>query len=237
MPTAIPLQDIEAALARQGVTARSVQRLRHLVRVEVGLLQHTGLSSTAFHCAALHVVPSACPQLRDSSQRSALLRAGLDFFGAVRFVAVADRTLEPLGPRVPVEASDATPATARPPSGTTTGAELVEPAEDPVEDNVLQCYRCQVQEQASVLWNRAQRTLLSLIALMSNVSCPSLQGFWHVSVNCRHLPRCVRCGEPHAVAVCPRPRSDPVCCHCAGMTLWLPLAAFRPRSPAPPSTD
>ncbi|XP_046617220.1 uncharacterized protein LOC124303708 isoform X2 [Neodiprion virginianus] len=48
------------------------------------------------------------------------------------------------------------------------------------------------------------------------LQCYRCQGFWHVAANCRHLPRCVRCGEPHSVEFCPRPRSNPVCCHCAG---------------------
>ncbi|XP_069703846.1 uncharacterized protein [Periplaneta americana] len=48
------------------------------------------------------------------------------------------------------------------------------------------------------------------------LQCYRCQGFWHVAANCRHLPRCVRCGEPHNVEFCPRPRHDPVCCHCAG---------------------
>ncbi|PSN42911.1 hypothetical protein C0J52_12038 [Blattella germanica] len=50
----------------------------------------------------------------------------------------------------------------------------------------------------------------------SVLQCYRCQGFWHVAANCRHLPRCVRCGEPHSVEFCPRPRHDPVCCHCAG---------------------
>ncbi|XP_012285601.2 uncharacterized protein LOC105702540 [Orussus abietinus] len=48
------------------------------------------------------------------------------------------------------------------------------------------------------------------------LQCYRCQGFWHVAANCRHLPRCVRCGEPHSVEFCPRPRNSPVCCHCAG---------------------
>ncbi|XP_014209130.1 uncharacterized protein LOC106639848 [Copidosoma floridanum] len=48
------------------------------------------------------------------------------------------------------------------------------------------------------------------------LQCFRCQGFWHVAANCRHLPRCVRCGEPHSVEFCPRPRNNPVCCHCAG---------------------
>nr|CAD7262757.1 unnamed protein product [Timema shepardi] len=50
----------------------------------------------------------------------------------------------------------------------------------------------------------------------SVLQCYRCQGFWHIAANCRHLPRCVRCGEPHSVEFCPRPRNDPVCCHCGG---------------------
>ena len=48
------------------------------------------------------------------------------------------------------------------------------------------------------------------------LQCYRCQGFWHVAANCRHLPRCVRCGEPHSVEFCARPRNNPVCCHCSG---------------------
>nr|XP_050851058.1 uncharacterized protein LOC127064272 isoform X1 [Vespula vulgaris] len=48
------------------------------------------------------------------------------------------------------------------------------------------------------------------------LQCYRCQGFWHVAANCRHLPRCVRCGEPHSVEFCPRPRNSPICCHCSG---------------------
>ncbi|XP_044575320.1 uncharacterized protein LOC123259117 [Cotesia glomerata] len=48
------------------------------------------------------------------------------------------------------------------------------------------------------------------------LQCYRCQGFWHVAANCRHLPRCVRCGEPHSVEFCSRPRNNPVCCHCSG---------------------
>ncbi|KAK0179159.1 hypothetical protein PV327_007977 [Microctonus hyperodae] len=48
------------------------------------------------------------------------------------------------------------------------------------------------------------------------LQCYRCQGFWHVAANCRHLPRCVRCGEPHSVEFCPRPRNNPLCCHCSG---------------------
>ncbi|XP_044730990.1 uncharacterized protein LOC123294005 isoform X2 [Chrysoperla carnea] len=50
----------------------------------------------------------------------------------------------------------------------------------------------------------------------SVLQCYRCQGFWHVAANCRHLPRCVRCGEPHGVEFCPRPRNNPICCHCSG---------------------
>ncbi|XP_020709110.2 uncharacterized protein LOC105687904 [Athalia rosae] len=48
------------------------------------------------------------------------------------------------------------------------------------------------------------------------LQCYRCQGFWHVAANCRHLPRCIRCGEPHSVEFCPHPRNNPICCHCAG---------------------
>ncbi|XP_024939672.1 uncharacterized protein LOC107266598 [Cephus cinctus] len=48
------------------------------------------------------------------------------------------------------------------------------------------------------------------------LQCYRCQGFWHVAANCRHLPRCVRCGETHSVEFCPRPRNNPICCHCSG---------------------
>ncbi|XP_034950599.1 uncharacterized protein [Chelonus insularis] len=48
------------------------------------------------------------------------------------------------------------------------------------------------------------------------LQCYRCQGFWHVAANCRHLPRCVRCGEPHSVGFCHRPRNNPICCHCSG---------------------
>ncbi|XP_057325115.1 uncharacterized protein LOC130667506 [Microplitis mediator] len=48
------------------------------------------------------------------------------------------------------------------------------------------------------------------------LQCYRCQGFWHVAANCRHLPRCVRCGEPHSVEFCSRPRNNPICCHCSG---------------------
>nr|XP_012154467.1 PREDICTED: uncharacterized protein LOC100878286 isoform X3 [Megachile rotundata] len=50
----------------------------------------------------------------------------------------------------------------------------------------------------------------------SVLQCYRCQGFWHMAANCRHLPRCVRCGEPHSVEFCPRPRNNPICCHCSG---------------------
>ena len=48
------------------------------------------------------------------------------------------------------------------------------------------------------------------------LQCYRCQGFWHVAANCRHLPRCVRCGEPHSLEFCSRPRNNPICCHCSG---------------------
>lgn len=48
------------------------------------------------------------------------------------------------------------------------------------------------------------------------LQCFRCQGFWHIAANCRQQPRCVRCGDSHVVEFCPRPRQNPICCHCAG---------------------
>ncbi|KAL0272269.1 UNVERIFIED_CONTAM: hypothetical protein PYX00_005310 [Menopon gallinae] len=48
------------------------------------------------------------------------------------------------------------------------------------------------------------------------LQCYRCQGFWHIAANCRHEVRCVRCGDHHSVQFCPRPRSNPICCHCSG---------------------
>lgn len=50
----------------------------------------------------------------------------------------------------------------------------------------------------------------------SIIQCYRCQGFWHIAANCREMPRCVRCGGAHSVETCPRPRHEPVCCHCSG---------------------
>ncbi|XP_011502700.1 PREDICTED: uncharacterized protein LOC105366083 [Ceratosolen solmsi marchali] len=152
VPWAIPLQDLNSALTRQGIMARSIERLRQYVRIEVF----------------------------DSSQYEQLLRQGLDFFGAARFCAIPERWWRNSG--VPTSQNFAG-------GGYTTNnnqlAELGGSAQQQsLVDDVLQCYRC--------------------------------QGFWHVAANCRHLPRCVRCGEPHSVEFCARPRNNPICCHCSG---------------------
>lgn len=180
VPRAIPLQDVSAALEKQGVSARAVERLRHLVRVE----------------------------LQDAGHFDGLLRDGLDFFGAVRFPAVAERP----GPGPGPWRRDVTPAAAASspsPVGDAVGAD---------QDNVLQCYRCQVLPGVRVLCGSREWCTdvaeASPSATLATGMC--VQGFWHVAGNCRHLPRCVRCGEPHTVEYCPRPRNDPICCHCAG---------------------
>ncbi|XP_003424804.1 uncharacterized protein LOC100680304 isoform X2 [Nasonia vitripennis] len=141
VPWAIPIQDVNSALARQGIATGSVERLRHYVRVEV----------------------------LDSSQYEQLLRDGLNFYGA-SFVAIPERWWR----------GNTTSGAAGPQNG-----QIPEvPSNQPPTEDVLQCYRC--------------------------------QGFWHVAANCRHLPRCVRCGEYHSVDFCPRPRNNPICCHCSG---------------------
>ncbi|XP_025159606.1 uncharacterized protein LOC105187862 isoform X2 [Harpegnathos saltator] len=150
VPWAIPLQDIDSALTKQGIVVGNVERARQFVRVEV----------------------------LDAGHYEALLRRGLDFFGAARFNAVPERwwrgsnsTGCPSIPSQCVLRQDCNTSATSDDGGQ-------------VADGVLQCYRC--------------------------------QGFWHVAANCRHLPRCVRCGEPHSVEFCPRPRNNPVCCHCSG---------------------
>lgn len=138
VPWAIPLQDLNSALMKQGISSGSVERVRQYVRVEV----------------------------LDAGHYELLLRQGLDFFGAARFSAIPERWWRGsnIAPQPGVGNFLETPSIQG--------------------DGVLQCYRC--------------------------------QGFWHMAANCRHLPRCVRCGEPHSVEFCPRPRNDPICCHCSG---------------------
>ncbi|XP_052130324.1 uncharacterized protein LOC127751215 [Frankliniella occidentalis] len=152
VPRAIPVRDITAALQKQGISALSVERHRHLVHVE----------------------------LQDVAQSNALLRDGLDFFGAVRFRAVSERAGAGYWWR---RDAAVTGTTTSPPTPSPRAGEHPEGGGRGAVD-VLQCYRC--------------------------------QGFWHVAGHCRHIPRCVRCGEPHTVEFCPRPRHDPICCHCAG---------------------
>ncbi|KAK3909489.1 Nucleic-acid-binding protein from mobile element jockey [Frankliniella fusca] len=159
VPQAIPGREITAALQQAGYSVLSIDRQRHRVRVE----------------------------LEDPSQCDALLRDGLDFYGAVHFAAEPAYPLE-LWRRELRELATATAAARTAPTraSTETAAAEGSPRGEGGRGaaDVLQCYRC--------------------------------QGFWHVAGNCRHLPRCVRCGEPHTVEFCPRPRHDPVCCHCGG---------------------
>ncbi|XP_071570834.1 uncharacterized protein [Temnothorax nylanderi] len=152
VPWAIPLQDINSALAKQGIIAGNVERSRQFVRVEVF----------------------------DAGHYEALLRQGLDFFEVARFNAVPERWWRGGG----AACSSGIPSRYTPGND---GGNVPEAYQDTVSqaaDSVLQCYRC--------------------------------QGFWHMAANCRHLPRCVRCGEPHSVEFCPRPRNNPICCHCSG---------------------
>ncbi|XP_043264787.1 uncharacterized protein LOC122404672 [Colletes gigas] len=146
VPWAIPLQDINSALSKQGIATGSVERWRQYIRVEV----------------------------LDAGHYELLLRQGLDFFGAARFGVIPERwwrgaTGSIGGPLQP---------------GPGMANNFLEATSLQTGDGVLQCYRC--------------------------------QGFWHMAANCRHLPRCVRCGEPHSVEFCPRPRNNPICCHCSG---------------------
>jgi len=89
-------------------------------------------------------------------------------------------------------------------------------------------FRKNAQSKVTTFW-QLRKALIEfnsqwLLCLQVLPECAILQGFWHVAANCRHLPRCVRCGEPHSVEFCPRPRSDPVCCHCAGESISHTLA-------------
>ncbi|XP_003691916.2 uncharacterized protein LOC122718047 isoform X1 [Apis laboriosa] len=146
VPWAIPLQDINSALMKQGIATGSVERWRQYIRVEV----------------------------LDAGHYELLLRQGLDFFGAARFSAIPERWWR-----------GGTGSTGGPlQAGPGIVSNFLEASNFQTGDGVLQCYRC--------------------------------QGFWHMAANCRHLPRCVRCGEPHSVEFCPRPRNNPICCHCSG---------------------
>ncbi|XP_032688022.1 uncharacterized protein LOC116852097 isoform X3 [Odontomachus brunneus] len=148
VPWTIPLEDINSALAKQGIVVGNIERARQFVRVEVF----------------------------DAGHYEALLRQGLNFFGATRFNGVPERWWR--GGNSP--GCSSMPSQCAPRQNDNTSAT----SNVRVVDGVLQCYRC--------------------------------QGFWHVAANCRHLPRCVRCGEPHSVEFCPRPRNNPICCHCSG---------------------
>ncbi|XP_023318471.1 uncharacterized protein LOC106653253 isoform X2 [Trichogramma pretiosum] len=170
VPAAIPLQDIDSALARQGIASGAIERLKHYVRVEV----------------------------LEASHYEQLLRHGLDFFGATRFCAIPERWRGSSGGgnggSGNVNNNNSTMASALGNNYAFEGAAMQQQQQQLAQqhqqqqqqnlENVLQCYRC--------------------------------QGFWHVAANCRHLPRCVRCGEPHNVEFCTRPRNNPVCCHCSG---------------------
>jgi hypothetical protein len=122
-------------------------------------------------------------QVFESSQYEQLLRQGLDFFGAARFCAIPERWWRnggsvgnPMSQNLLIRGYIANENQLAELGGSG--------QQQPLGDDVLQCYRC--------------------------------QGFWHVAANCRHLPRCVRCGEPHSVEFCARPRNNPICCHCSG---------------------
>ncbi|XP_028048627.1 uncharacterized protein LOC105833339 [Monomorium pharaonis] len=155
VPWAIPLQDINSALTKQGIVAGNVERTRHFVRVEVF----------------------------DAGHYEALLRQGLNFFEVARFSAIPERWWRGNG------------------CGSTAFSSGLPSRYVPVNDgsNILEAHRA-----------NASQTMDSVL------QCYRCQGFWHMAANCRHLPRCVRCGEPHSVEFCPRPRNNPICCHCSG---------------------
>lgn len=47
--------------------------------------------------------------------------------------------------------------------------------------------------------------------------CFSCQGFGHSSANCKHQPKCVKCGNDHATKTCTKtPDQPPKCCNCNG---------------------
>ncbi|KOX72447.1 hypothetical protein WN51_01547 [Melipona quadrifasciata] len=69
VPWAIPLQDINSALTKQGIATGSVERWRQYIRVEV----------INYH------------EVLDAGHYELLLRQGLDFFGAARFSAIPER--------------------------------------------------------------------------------------------------------------------------------------------------
>lgn len=85
-------------------------------------------------------------QLDDAAQQDALLRDGVDFFGAVRFPVVAERcklsTVPTTGPTLggPGSAGGRVQGKGQGPEGAGTPAGRG-PSE---QDDVLQCYRCQV---------------------------------------------------------------------------------------------
>ncbi|XP_032688013.1 uncharacterized protein LOC116852097 isoform X2 [Odontomachus brunneus] len=194
VPWTIPLEDINSALAKQGIVVGNIERARQFVRVEViAHLPSVSLNSATVgaQCAAQAAYTYKkkkksfflfdrllffLAQVFDAGHYEALLRQGLNFFGATRFNGVPERWWR--GGNSP--GCSSMPSQCAPRQNDNTSAT----SNVRVVDGVLQCYRC--------------------------------QGFWHVAANCRHLPRCVRCGEPHSVEFCPRPRNNPICCHCSG---------------------
>ncbi|XP_020280228.1 uncharacterized protein LOC109852971 isoform X2 [Pseudomyrmex gracilis] len=83
---------------------------------------------------------------------------------------------------------------------------------------VRNAYSSNVLSRCSPMDDRSNSSDTSSVSQTTDsvLQCYRCQGFWHVAANCRHLPRCVRCGEPHSVEFCSRPRNNPVCCHCSG---------------------
>lgn len=60
--------------------------------------------------------------------------------------------------------------------------------------------------------------------------CYRCQRFGHGSSNCGRPLRCVRCGEAHVAAKCPRPKTEKgVCCNCGGdhCASWRGCPAFK----------
>ena len=134
-------------------------------------------------------------QILDAGQYEYLLRQGLDFFGA-RFHAIAERWWRNGGaPQSPFAGFN---QVSNQIIELVPGQHQQQPPTAPSQQQQHHHQQQQQQQQDDVL------------------QCYRCQGFWHVAANCRQLPRCVRCGEPHSVEFCSRPRNNPVCCHCSG---------------------
>ncbi|XP_043269235.1 uncharacterized protein [Venturia canescens] len=129
-------------------------------------------------------------EILEADHYEIVLRQGLDFFGAARFSAVPERWWRGGGNGGMTNGSGTSCGNAAPNQAGLPGAVIG---------------NCNLAESSS--YGQQGDGVLQ---------CYRCQGFWHVAANCRHLPRCVRCGEPHSVEFCPRPRNSPICCHCSG---------------------